>query len=207
MTLVDYLATPWATWGLLSPLLLVAVVDWRTHTVPRPVTIGLLVLGSARAIAVGNWPGLVALLIASLDVRLSATNGAWDTIAHGLLLSWAGIWAQLQGRPEYALLAFVSIFTYHFWRLNWLGGGDGMLLIGLLAWNPTLLLLLCLVGGWVSAGVGMAAWYGRLPALYLPQAPATAVARATLEREGVPVAWGFAVGWLAWLVLTALGLG
>lgn len=200
--LLNHMDSPWVLGAVLLPLIYVAIVDWRTRTVPRLVTVALLLCGAVRAIALGNWPGLLALLIASFDLHLNRENGAWDTIAHGLLLFWAVVLAQLRGNPEYAVLAFVTLFTYHFWQLHWLGGGDGMLLVGLLSWQPTLPTLLCLLGGWVLAGAIMAWRQSRSKAMARLLLPAGGpVTEEDLARHGVPTAFGFTLGWaavLAW---------
>jgi len=198
--LLNTMHSPWVLGAVLLSLIYVAVVDWRTHTVPRFVTVGLLLVGAVHAIAMGNWPGLLGLLIASFDLHLSR-EGTWDTIAYGLLLVWAAVLTQLRGNPEYAVLAFVTLFTYHFWQLHWLSGGDGMLLVGLLAWQPTLLTLLCLLCGWVLSGVIMAWRQSRSKALARLVMPAGGpVTEQDLARHGVPTAFGFTLGWAAMLV-------
>lgn len=198
----------WYSWGgriaVLAMLVAAGVADLRTKHVPRAVSYALLVGATGQLLASMNVPALILLLIVMLDLRLHPLA---DMGVHITLLV-LGIYLGLRGTdPGYIVPVVTMFLCYRMWRANWLGGGDGQLLIALSAIYPDPRLLMTTAGGWFVVGTfWIARTYGRrfLTALSASlQAPARQVSRLELEQQGVPMTLGITVGWAAYLCILA----
>ncbi|MFO7990380.1 MAG: prepilin peptidase, partial [Desulfotignum sp.] len=144
----------WNTWAgrlaVLAALLAAGVADLRTKRVPRAISYSLLIGATGSLLASANVPALILLLIVLLDLRLKP--GILETSVHVVLL---GLGLYLGFRvPDvtYVVPVVTMLLTYHMWRANWLGGGDGQLLIALSAVYPDPRLLLTTAAGLLAVG-------------------------------------------------------
>ncbi len=191
----------WSTWAarliLLAALTAAGIVDLRTKRVPRLISYPLLTAATGRLLASANIPAVILILIAMLDLRIKP--GVFEKAIH-LTLFGVGLYRGLRAlNVAYFVPVAATLLSYYMWRANWLGGGDGKLLIGLGGLYPDPGLLIAIAAGWLAVGTfWIVRAYGppSLPAVSTAlQAPARSVSRAELEEQGVPMTLGITVGW------------
>ncbi len=163
----------------------------------------MLAGGAARTAVAFNLPGLVILALALKDLRPGSR--ALENGIHGLLiLASLGV-ATLTGSEAPLLVSLLWLLAYRMWRRHWMGGGDAKLLMALVGLYPYPSTVVGMALGWLVVGlVWTARLYRRafLPALFHAMAVAAAPPRITredLERRGVPMAGGIAVGFAVYL--------
>jgi Flp pilus assembly protein protease CpaA len=206
--ILTYLFGPdprWAVAGLQlvvgALLLLAGLMDLHSSRVPLAALVPLLLLASVRTAVAGNWVGLVTLAWMTFDPEFVRERPTLQAAIEAVLVTAAGWLGIAGGQAEVALTVVVWLLVFHFYRLNWMGGGDGLVMASLLALAPTPTTLLWIAGGWLAAGALWAvARYRKSALVALASAPRGAVDRATLLQHGVPVTWGFALSWIAHLV-------
>jgi hypothetical protein len=197
----------WSTWAgrvvILAGLAAAGIVDLKTKRVPSCVSYPLLVAATGRLIASANVPALALLLIAMLDLRIKPA-----LVEKGVHLALFGLGLYLGLRvldPRYFVPVGATLMIYRMWRANWIGGGDGKLLIALSGLSPDPRLLIATALGWLAVGsFWIARAYGKhfLTAFSASlQAPARVVSRIELEEQGVPMTLGITVGWAIYLGL------
>ena len=201
----------WNTWGgrlaVLSMLTAAGYADLRTKHVPPAVSYPLLVGASGCLLASVNVPALILFAVVLLDLRLRPP--ILETVVHVALLGLS-LYLGFTSNTITIVPVVTMLLAYRMWRANWLGGGDGQLLIALTAIYPDPRLLITTAGGWFAVGFfWMARTYRTrlLTALTASlQAPTRKVSRLELEERGVPMTLGITVGWAAYLCILAAPL-
>ena len=199
----------WNSWSgrlaVLAALAAAGYADLSTKHVPRAVSYPLLVGGAGSLMASVNVPALILLAVVLLDLRLRPR--IVETVVHVALLSLSLYLGFSNGNPTFIVPVVTTLMAYRMWRANWLGGGDGQLLIALTAIYPDPRLLIATAGGWFVVGFF---WIARtyrtqlLTALTASvQAPTRPVSRLELEESGVPMTLGITVGWAAYACIMA----
>jgi len=201
----------WDTWGgrlvVLAALVVAGLVDLGEKRVPTCVSRPLLVGALGRLLAPLNVPALGLLAIAMLDLQLRP--GLLERGVHAALFG-LGLYLGLNRfGAAYFVPVAVILLAYYMWRANWIGGGDGKLLIALSALAPDPRLLLAVAAGWLGVGtIWTIRVYGKsfLTALSASlKAPRRKVSRMELNERGVPMTLGITAGWAIYLCLAALG--
>lgn len=202
----------WNSWAgriaVLAMLAAAGYADLKTKHVPRAVSFPLLLGGGSFLLASVNVPALILLTIVLLDLRLQP--GILETVVHVALLGLSLYLGFTNANPAFIVPVVTMLLAYRMWRANWLGGGDGQLLIALTAIYPDPRLLIATAGGWFAVGVF---WIARtyrtqlLTALAASvQAPTRPVSRLELRERGLPMTLGITAGWAAYLCILAAPL-
>lgn len=205
--------TLWETWtarlAILAALAVAAAWDWRTGLVPRSVLWPLLAGAAGRAAVTFNLPGLAALVVALWDLRPADRRVEW--LLYAAMAGGAAALSAATGDDTAVLTTITWLAMYRVWRAGWMGGGDAMLIMGLVGLYPATGVLVSIGVGWLIIGlVQMARVYGRafFPALYhalVQTASPRPVPRERLQQEGVPMAAGIALGWALAVALDLFG--
>ena len=144
------LALPW--------LLVCAIYDLRSRTVPAWLTIPPLILAIARTAENGNWP--IVLLSISLitmdDLPWRARGFLGSLQGFLLILAWHG-----SGLPGLAL-GVTLLVIWLVWKLGAIGGADAQVLMALaLFFQPGILVPVAIAGGIQ----GLIQWLRKKPTL------------------------------------------
>lgn len=186
--------------AILAALLIAAAVDLRRRVVPPLISLPLLALGAGRGLAAGNIPALAALALALWDVR---KGEPWT---HALILAAGAAEAVWTTQVEHILLPALILALYRMWRAEWIGGGDGKLMMALFCLYPSPEVVLSVAGGWLALGLLALAWHYRRS--FIHAAVFSAAGRlppaGSLDETGVPSVIGIALGFGMYLLLGKL---
>ena len=205
-------APTWNTWSgqivVLGALAAAGYADLSTKHVPQAVTYPLLIGGAGCLLASVNVPALILLTFVLLDLRVRPPM--LEAIVHVALLGLALSLGFSNGNPAFIVPVVTMLLAYRMWRSNWLGGGDGQLLIALSAIYPDPRLLIATAGGWFAVGLFWIARAYRTRVLTAVtasvQAPTRRVSRHELEERGLPMTLGITLGWGIYLGILAVPL-